>query len=106
MDNVVTTAKVLWPDSRKGTFTTVYKHPTWKTVDAFSITYVIRTSTDDTLKYIINQDTLTRDASGNVTLKSQLFYTFYPDTPKAKWYYYFKQLDPIYPEQQWDDWEE
>ena len=64
-DNVITTATVKWPDGSGGTFTTVTKNSTWLAIDAFTITHTVASKT-------VTQAAVTRDASGNVTVKPAL----------------------------------
>ena len=66
-DNVITTATVRWPDRRTGVFFTIYKNPTLKTIDAYQVTYIEGANT-----YKVVQDTVTRDESGNITVKPGL----------------------------------
>ncbi len=64
-DNVITTATVKWPDASAGTFTTVTKDSTWLAINAYTISH---TSSGKT----VTQAAVTRDASGNVTVKPAL----------------------------------
>lgn len=64
-DNVITTATVKWPDASGGTFTTVTKDATWLAINAYTITHTVASKT-------VTQDAVTRDASGNVTVKPAL----------------------------------
>lgn len=64
-DNVITTATVKWPDGSAGTFTTTSKNATWLAIDAYTITHTTASKT-------VTQATVTRDASGNVTVKPAL----------------------------------
>lgn len=61
-DDVITTASVLWPDGRTGTFTTTVKNNTFLTVDAFTITY------NGAPARTITQPLVTRNANGATTV--------------------------------------
>ena len=64
-DNVITTATAKWPDGSAGVFTTTNKNVTWLAIDAFTITHTVAGKT-------VTQAAVTRDASGNVTVKPAL----------------------------------
>lgn len=64
-DNVITTATVKWPDGSAGTFTTVTKDATWLAINAYTITHTTSSKT-------VTQTAVTRDGSGNVTVKPAL----------------------------------
>lgn len=64
-DGVPTTATVKWPDGSAGTFTTVTKNATWLAVDAYTITHTASSKT-------VTQAAVTRDASGDITVKPAL----------------------------------
>lgn len=57
-DGVVTSAAVVWPDGTAGTFTATTINSTYKTIDAYTITYGTHTFT---------QSTITRDSNGAAT---------------------------------------
>lgn len=65
-DSVITTASVIWPDGKSGTFTTLVKNTTWLTIDSFSITY------NGAPVKTITQPAVTRDINGAVTTKPLL----------------------------------
>lgn len=64
-DNVITTATVKWPDASAGTLTTTSKNATWLSIDAYTISHTASSKT-------VTQAAVTRDASGNVTVKPAL----------------------------------
>lgn len=64
-DGVVTTATVKWPDGSAGVFTVTVKNTAFLAVDAYTITHVVLAKT-------VTQATMTRDASGNITVKPAL----------------------------------
>lgn len=64
-DGVVTSATVEWPDGSSGIFTTSTKNTTWLAIDAYTISHTASSR-------MVTQTAVTRDASGNITIKPLL----------------------------------
>lgn len=64
-DNVAVSGTVKWPDGSGGAWTRTAKNATWLAVDGYTVTHTLSSQT-------ITQATITRDASGNVTIQPAL----------------------------------
>lgn len=60
VDNVPSSANVVWPDGSAGVWTRTAKNATWLTVDAYTVTHAASGVT-------VTQPAVTRNADGHVT---------------------------------------
>jgi hypothetical protein len=64
-NQIISGGTVKWPDGSAGTLTVTSANATWRTVDAYTISHTLSGKT-------VTQSAVTRNASGNVTVKPAL----------------------------------
>lgn len=76
VNDIIATGVVKWPDESFGTYTTTTANPTYSTVDAYTITYILNKNVGAGSGILtVTQAAVTRNSAGNMTVKPALVVT-------------------------------